>query len=91
MQPNPKQEYSHTRGQPHRPGHALAHPHDHSHDQGHGHAHTHEHGSASPLAPAQAKDLKSPVLSGLAPRLLWVTSLLAMLWLAVFWALRTHG
>jgi hypothetical protein len=30
-------------------------------------------------------------LSGLAQRLLWVTPLLVVLWLAVFWALRTHG
>jgi hypothetical protein len=31
------------------------------------------------------------VLSGLAQRLLWVASLLVVLWLAVFWALRAHG
>jgi hypothetical protein len=30
-------------------------------------------------------------LSGLAQRLLWVISLLVVLWLAVFWALRAHG
>lgn len=81
MQPNSNQAHSHTHGQPHGSGHA----HEHAHD------HAHAHGPVSLLTPQQTKDLKSPVLSGLAQRLLWVTSLLVVLWLAVFWALRTHG
>lgn len=81
MQPNSNQAHSH--GQPHGS--------DHAHDHSHGHAHTHTHAAASLLAPQQTKDLKSPVLGGLAQRLLWVTSLLVVLWLVVFWALRTHG
>ena len=85
MQPNPNQAHSHTHEQPHGSDHA--HGHRHAHDHGHSHAH----GPVSLLAPQQTKDLKSPVLSGLAQRLLWVTSLLVVLWLAVFWALRAHG
>jgi hypothetical protein len=103
MQPNPNQAHSHTHGQPHGLGHEDDHAHGHSHahghahghdlghDHGHSHAHDHAHGPVSLLAPQQTKDLKSPVLSGLAQRLLWVTSLLVVLWLAVFWALRAHG
>jgi ABC-type Zn2+ transport system substrate-binding protein/surface adhesin len=72
-----------------QPNSNQAHSHDHAHDHAHGPAHTH--GSDFLLPPQPAKDLKSPVLSGLAQRLLWVTSLLVVLWLAVFWALRTHG
>lgn len=87
MQPNPNQAHSHTHGQPHESDHA----HDHAHGHGHRHAHDHAHGPVSLLDPQQPKDLNSPVLSGLAQRLLWVTSLLVVLWLAVFWALRAHG
>jgi ABC-type nickel/cobalt efflux system permease component RcnA len=87
MQPNAHQEHSHTHGQPHESGHS----HDHAHGHSHEHPHPHLHALASPLAPQQTKDLKSPVLSGLAQRLLWVASLLVVLWLIVFWALRTHG
>lgn len=87
MQPNSNQAHSHSHGQTHGSGHA----HDHAHDHGHSHGHAHAHGPISLLTPQQTKDLKSPVLSGLAQRLLWVTSLLVVLWLAVFWALRTHG
>jgi hypothetical protein len=83
MQPNSNQAHSHS------------HSHDHAHGSGHGHDHSHAqahpHGPDSLLPPQPAKDLKSPVLSGLAQRLLWVTSVLVVLWLAVFWALRTHG
>lgn len=81
MQPNPNQEHSHTHGQPH----GLVHAHAHTH------ARRHEHASASLLAQQQTKDLKSPVLIGLVQRLLWVASLLVVLWLVVFWALRTNG
>lgn len=95
MQPNPNQAHSHTHGQSHGSehahGHSHAHAHDHAHDHGHSHAHGHAHDPVFLLAPQQTKDLKSPVLSGLAQRLLWVTSLLVILWLAVFWALRAHG
>jgi len=83
MQPNPKQAHSHANGQPHESGHAHGHAHDHG-DR-------HVHGPKSLFATQQTKDLNSPVLSGLAQRLVWVTSLLVVLWLAVFWALRTHG
>jgi len=89
MQPNSNQEHSH--GQPHGSGHAHDHAHGHEHTHSHDHGHGHAHGPVSLLTPQQTKDLKSPVLSGLAQRLLWVTSLLVVLWLAVFWALRTHG
>ena len=85
MQPNSNQAHSHSHGHSHGSGHA----HDHAH--GHAQTHTHTHGADSLLPPQPAKDLKSPVLSGLAQRLLWVTPLLVVLWLAVFWALRTHG
>ncbi len=87
MQPNPIQEHLHPHGQQHVSGHAHAHAHDHDHE----HTHTHTHGSASLHAHAQTKDLKSPVLIGLGQRLLWITSLLVVLWLVVFWALHTHG
>lgn len=79
MQTHPPQEHSHPHGQQHESGHE------------HVHAHTHTHGSASLHAHAQTKDLKSPVLIGLGQRLLWITSLLVVLWLVVFWALHTHG
>ncbi|MCM0035646.1 MAG: hypothetical protein NBV66_07640 [Burkholderiaceae bacterium] len=79
MQSNSNQAHSHSHG------------HSHDHALGHAHTHTHMHDADSLLPPQPAKDLKSPVLSGLAQRLLWVTSLLVLLWLAVFWALRTHG
>lgn len=91
MQPNPNQAHLHTHGQPHGSEHAHEHPHDHAHGHSHDHGHRHTHGPVSPLAPQQTKDLKSPVLSGLAHRLLWVSALLVVLWLAVFWALRAHG
>ncbi|MFY9137790.1 hypothetical protein [Zwartia sp.] len=83
MQTHPHQEHSHPHGQQHA--------HDHAHVHAHDHAHTHTHGSASLHAHAQTKDLKSPVLIGLGQRLLWITSLLVVLWLVVFWALHTHG
>jgi hypothetical protein len=75
MQTHPNQQHSH--------------PHGHQHESDH--AHDHAHGSAFLHAQAQTKDLKSPVLIGLGQRLLWVTSLLVVLWLVVFWALHTHG
>ncbi len=77
MQTHPHQEHSHPHGQQHESDHA--------------HVHAHTHGFASLHAHAQTKDLKSPVLIGLGQRLLWVSSLLVVLWLVVFWALRTHG
>lgn len=99
MQPNSNQAHSHSHGHAHGSGHAHDHAlgrgHDHGqghdHDHDHGHTHAHAPGPVSLLAPQQTKDLKSPVLSGLAQRLLWVASLLVVLWLAVFWALRAHG
>ena len=89
MQTHPPQEHSHPHGQQHESDHAHVHAHDHAHV--HTHDHTHTHGFASLHAHAQTKDLKSPVLIGLGQRLLWVSSLLGVLWLVVFWALHTHG
>jgi hypothetical protein len=66
--------------------------HDHVHHDGHSHAHSHPTDPArSLLAQDGARDLKSPVLIGVAQRLLWSVSLLVILWLAVVWALRTNG
>lgn len=63
----------------------------HSHDLAHDHVHGHAHSHASTHASQSVADLKSPVLIGVAQRLLWVSALLVALWLVVFWALHTNG
>lgn len=73
----------------HPPAHTHQHGHVHDHAQSHAHAHLHLHAPEHVHEPVQ--DLKSPVLIGLAQRLLWVSSLLVTLWLVVYWALRTDG
>jgi ABC-type nickel/cobalt efflux system permease component RcnA len=65
-----------------------AHEHPHVHDHQHGHEHSHP---ASAVKERDERDLKSPVLIGVAQRLVWLLMLLAVLWLSVYWALRTNG
>jgi len=73
------------------PAHPLMHAQTHAHGHTHAHTHTHTHVKAHSHVHEHVPDLKSPVLTGLAQRLLWVASLLLTLWLVVFWALRING
>ena len=70
----------------HGHGHAHSHGHSHSHDHGHDHAHGHDHhhGAAHEAPTALPPSL---LMAGAGSRLLGALGLLALLWLAVAWAL----
>ncbi|MDO9024497.1 hypothetical protein [Zwartia sp.] len=78
------------------PKHTHTHTHGHAHDHHHAHEHSHAHPPLHTLPALQkvvgnSHDLKSPVLMSVWQRLLFSAMLLAVLWLAVIWALRTNG
>jgi len=70
------------------------HTHGHTHDHSHGHTHDHAHGHTQATSHAVvvgSDDLKSPVRMSVWQRLMYSFLILVVLWLAVFWALRTNG
>lgn len=71
---------------PHHHDHAHGHSHDHSHAHGHDHSHAHVHDAASPH-PAQAAPW-SILRMTMAARLLAAVVVCAVLWGAVFLAMR---
>lgn len=68
----------------HGDGHGHGHPHDHGHDDGHDHGHAHhDHAAGAPQDALPA----SLLMAGAGSRLLGTLGVLALLWLAVAWAL----
>ena len=66
-------------------GNGDAHGHGHLHEPAHDHGHhDHAHGAAQDTAPALPASL---LMAGAGSRLLGTLGLLALLWLAVVWAL----
>jgi hypothetical protein len=76
-------------GHDHGPAHGHTHQHDHTHGHHHGHGHGDPHDQARGTTAAEpAATLPfSLLMAGAGHRLLGVAGLLALLWLAVAWAL----
>ena len=85
----------HAPGRDHAPGHAAAHAHAHAHAHDHGddpaHGHTHHHGHGADGGADRAALPFSLLMAGVWQRLAGVAGLLALLWLAVAWALGEPG
>lgn len=82
---SPATPAAHGHGDAHGHGHAHGHPHGHTHGQAHGDGGDHGHQPTG--AAPQPGGLPSLLMAGVGARLLGVAGLLAVLWLAVAWAL----